>query len=168
MIDACRSRQLLDLLQFYVGFEINEHTGAALSKDEMLARHYNRIQLLQRHCFKAFPEEMREFALANIGAVETRDSLQQHLAKLSKTQELEILRKVRVVPEDDDPNVEVGGRVLVRPPARLERSHNLLPCSVFGMLKVLLYVQHRCPRNIQCSCRSTSRIFCFSSVFLFG
>jgi hypothetical protein len=101
-------QQLLDLLQFYVGFEINEHTGVALSRDEMLARHYNRIQLLQRHSYKMFPELMREFALANIGAIETRDGLAMHLMKLSQNELVELMRKVRVLPEDDDPNAEVG------------------------------------------------------------
>ena len=37
--------QLLDLLKFYEGFEINEHTGAALQHDDILQRHCSRLQV---------------------------------------------------------------------------------------------------------------------------
>ena len=39
--------QLLEVLKFYAGFEINEQTGEALTDDEMIDIHYNRITSLQ-------------------------------------------------------------------------------------------------------------------------
>jgi intron-binding protein aquarius len=92
--------QLLDLLKFYQDFEINEHTGVPLSRDEMLARHYGRLQLLQRHAFNLFPDSMKDFALANIGAIENRDALFAHLAAMPKEQLAQLLQKVRLMPAD--------------------------------------------------------------------
>jgi len=92
--------QLLDLLKFYQDFEINEHTGVSLSRDEMLARHYGRLQLLQRHAFNLFPDTMKDFALANIGAIENRDSLFAQLATMTKDQLTVLLQKVRLMPKD--------------------------------------------------------------------
>ena len=40
-------RQLLEVLKFYAGFEINEQTGEALTDSEMINKHYNRITSLQ-------------------------------------------------------------------------------------------------------------------------
>jgi hypothetical protein len=41
--------QLLDLLKFYEGFEINEHTGAALQHDDILQRHCSRLQVRRQY-----------------------------------------------------------------------------------------------------------------------
>lgn len=92
--------QLLDLLKFYQDFEINEHTGVSLSRDEMLARHYGRLQLLQRHAFTLFPDSMKDFALANIGAIENRDALFAQLSAMTKDQLALLMQKVRLMPKD--------------------------------------------------------------------
>lgn len=41
------SLQLLDMLKFYTGFEINDQTGNALTQKEMTTLHYDRITSLQ-------------------------------------------------------------------------------------------------------------------------
>lgn len=41
------SFQLLDMLKFYTGFEINDQTGNALTENEMTTIHYDRITSLQ-------------------------------------------------------------------------------------------------------------------------
>lgn len=41
------SLQLLDMLKFYTGFEINDQTGNALTEKEMTTLHYDRITSLQ-------------------------------------------------------------------------------------------------------------------------
>ncbi|KAK2517184.1 Aqr [Columba livia] len=66
--------QLLDMLKFYTGFEINDQTGNALTENEMTTIHYDRITSLQRTAFAHFPE-LYDFALSNVAAVDTRDSL---------------------------------------------------------------------------------------------
>ncbi|KFV10446.1 Intron-binding protein aquarius, partial [Tauraco erythrolophus] len=74
--------QLLDMLKFYTGFEINDQTGNALTENEMTTIHYDRITSLQRAAFAHFPE-LYDFALSNVAAVDTRDSLVKLFEPLS-------------------------------------------------------------------------------------
>ncbi len=48
--------QLIDLLRFYQGYEINDQTGTQLSDDEVLQAHSTRLQALQRLVFKQVPK----------------------------------------------------------------------------------------------------------------
>lgn len=48
--------QLLDMLKFYTGFEINDQTGNALTENEMTTIHYDRITSLQVKCLGAWME----------------------------------------------------------------------------------------------------------------
>ncbi|XP_029585739.1 RNA helicase aquarius isoform X2 [Salmo trutta] len=74
--------QLLDMLKFYTGFEINDQTGNALTEKEMTTLHYDRITSLQRAAFAHFPE-LQDFALSNVAAVDTRESLTKQFGHLS-------------------------------------------------------------------------------------
>ncbi|XP_078089396.1 RNA helicase aquarius isoform X3 [Mustelus asterias] len=74
--------QLLEMLKFYSGFEINDQTGNALTENEMTTIHYDRITSLQRAAFAHFPE-LHDFALSNVAAVDTRESLVRHFGSLS-------------------------------------------------------------------------------------
>ncbi|XP_060117192.1 RNA helicase aquarius isoform X1 [Heteronotia binoei] len=74
--------QLLDMLKFYTGFEINDQTGNALTENEMTTIHYDRITSLQRAAFAHFPE-LYNFALSNVSAVDTQDSLVKLFGPLS-------------------------------------------------------------------------------------
>ncbi|XP_034693075.1 RNA helicase aquarius-like [Vitis riparia] len=74
--------QLVDLLQFYEGFEINDHVGTQLNDDEVLQSHYDRLQSFQLLAFKKIPK-LRELALANIGGIHRRADLSKRLSVLS-------------------------------------------------------------------------------------
>jgi intron-binding protein aquarius len=74
--------QLLDMYRFYLGFEIDDHTGASLSDEDMMTAHYDRLQRLQRLAFKHVPE-LRELALSHCAAIEKRPALLRHLQSLS-------------------------------------------------------------------------------------
>uniref|UniRef100_A0A8C5CE19 Aquarius intron-binding spliceosomal factor n=1 Tax=Gadus morhua TaxID=8049 RepID=A0A8C5CE19_GADMO len=74
--------QLLDMLKFYTGFEINDQTGNALTQKEMTTLHYDRITSLQRAAFAHFPE-LLDFALSNVASVDTRESLTKQFGRLS-------------------------------------------------------------------------------------
>ncbi|XP_065627789.1 uncharacterized protein LOC112022995, partial [Quercus suber] len=74
--------QLVDLLQFYEKFEINDHVGTQLTDDEVLQSHYDRFQSFQLLAFKKIPK-LRELALANIGAINKRADLSKKLSELS-------------------------------------------------------------------------------------
>eukprot|EP00066_Takifugu_rubripes_P001547 XP_003962796.1 PREDICTED: intron-binding protein aquarius [Takifugu rubripes] len=74
--------QLLDMLKFYTGFEINDQTGNALTQKEMTTIHYEKITSLQRAAFVHFPD-LQDFALSNVAAVDTRESLNKIFGNLS-------------------------------------------------------------------------------------
>nr|POE51333.1 intron-binding protein aquarius [Quercus suber] len=74
--------QLVDLLQFYEKFEINDHVGTQLTDDEVLQSHYDRFHSFQLLAFKKIPK-LRELALANIGAINKRADLSKKLSELS-------------------------------------------------------------------------------------
>uniref|UniRef100_A0A8C6Z0D4 RNA helicase aquarius n=1 Tax=Nothoprocta perdicaria TaxID=30464 RepID=A0A8C6Z0D4_NOTPE len=74
--------QLLDMLKFYAGFEINDQTGNALTENEMTTIHYDRITSLQKAAFAHFPE-LYDFALSNVAAVDARESLVKFFGPLS-------------------------------------------------------------------------------------
>lgn len=67
---------------FYTGFGINDQTGNALTEKEMTTLHYNRITSLQKAAFAHFPE-LQDFALSNVGAVDTQESLTKQFGHLS-------------------------------------------------------------------------------------
>ncbi|CAH1791178.1 unnamed protein product [Owenia fusiformis] len=89
--------QLLDMLKFYAGFEINEQTGEALTDDEMTDIHYDQITSLQKAAFKNFPE-LHKFALANVASIDTRETLVKHFAPLSTTKLHEIATYLHLLP----------------------------------------------------------------------
>lgn len=93
--------QLVDLLQFYEGFEINDHIGTQLTDDEVLQSHYDRLQSFQLLAFKKVPK-LRAVALANIGAINKRNDLSKKLSVLS-SEELKdlVCKKLKLVSTDD-------------------------------------------------------------------
>ena len=74
--------QLVDMFRFYLGFEIDDHTGAPLSDDDVAMAHYERLQRLQRLAFKHIPE-LRELALSSCSVIEKRGALTRYLQALS-------------------------------------------------------------------------------------
>lgn len=74
--------QLVDLLQFYERFEINDYYGTQLTDDEVVRSHYERFQAFQLLAFKKIPK-LRELALSNVGAIHKRADLSKKLSVLS-------------------------------------------------------------------------------------
>ncbi|XP_058194691.1 uncharacterized protein LOC131311286 [Rhododendron vialii] len=74
--------QLVNLLQFYERFEIDDRLGRQMTDDEVLQSHYNRLQAFQLLAYKKIPK-LRELALANIGAINRRSDLSKKLSVLS-------------------------------------------------------------------------------------
>ncbi len=54
-------RKLVDVLKFYQGFEINDHTGEALSDNDMLSLHYGKMSALQLVAYTEFAEQLRKY-----------------------------------------------------------------------------------------------------------
>lgn len=78
-------QQLLGILRYYENFEIDDTTGAPLSRRDITDLHYDRLQLLQRVCFQEFPDNaaLRQLTMMNVSALDTRDALQQHFGTLN-------------------------------------------------------------------------------------
>ncbi|KAB2627442.1 intron-binding protein aquarius-like [Pyrus ussuriensis x Pyrus communis] len=93
--------QLVDLLQFYEGFEINDHVGTQLTDDEVLQSHYERVQSFQLLAFKKVPK-LQELALANIGSIDKRNDLSKKLSVLSPGELKNLVcSKLKLVSRDD-------------------------------------------------------------------
>ncbi|XP_036398844.1 RNA helicase aquarius [Megalops cyprinoides] len=90
--------QLLDMLKFYTGFEINDQTGIALTENEMTSLHYEQILSLQRAAFAHFPE-LQDFALSNVAAVDTRESLTKQFSHLSPNTLHQVASYLCLLPE---------------------------------------------------------------------
>ncbi|KAK3818811.1 MAG: aquarius [Benniella sp.] len=99
--------QLLDILAFYVGFEINGHTGLALTKEDMIEIHASRLSKLQRIAFTHFKDELLDLAMTNLGTIENRKSLQQHFNNLSQEQLVQLCQLLHIrTSKITDPNAE--------------------------------------------------------------
>ncbi|KAL8542173.1 hypothetical protein ACS0TY_003147 [Phlomoides rotata] len=93
--------QLVDLLQYYEGFEIDDHQGRQMTDDEVLQAHYRRLQAFQLLAFKKIPK-LREVALANIGAINRRADLAKKLSVLSPEELRDLVcTKLKLVSKDD-------------------------------------------------------------------
>ncbi|XP_031379530.1 RNA helicase aquarius isoform X2 [Punica granatum] len=93
--------QLVDLLQFYEGFEINDHVGTQLTDDEVLQSHYDRMQSFQLLAFKKVPK-LQELALANVGAIHKRIDLSKKLSVLTPEELKELVcSKLKLVSKED-------------------------------------------------------------------
>ncbi|KDP40504.1 hypothetical protein JCGZ_24503 [Jatropha curcas] len=94
--------QLVDLLQFYERFEINDHSGTQLTDDEVLQSHYDRFQAFQLLAFKKIPK-LRELALSNIGAIHKRADLSKKLSVLSPEELKDLVCCKLKLASDKDP-----------------------------------------------------------------
>lgn len=94
--------QLVDLLRFYEGFEINDHTGAQLTEEEFVALHTAKLSHLQNLLFKDVPK-LRELAMAHVAAVEKRSELQKHLRRLPDEDLFDLVTSKLHLVDGDDP-----------------------------------------------------------------
>jgi intron-binding protein aquarius len=74
--------QLTDLVRSYQAFQINDHTGAHLTDEDVSLAHAERITQLQRLVFKHVPKLM-ELALSTVSSLEKRTTLQRYLEMLT-------------------------------------------------------------------------------------
>ncbi|KAL4586293.1 hypothetical protein LXL04_010929 [Taraxacum kok-saghyz] len=93
--------QLVDLLQYYENFEIDDNLGRQMTDDEVLQSHYDRFQAFQLLSFKKIPK-LQTLALANIGSINKRADLSKKLSQLS-TPDLRdlVCNKLKLVSKSD-------------------------------------------------------------------
>lgn len=93
------------MLKFYSRFEISDETGDPLTDHDMTQIHYNRITSLQKAAFAKFPD-LRNFSLANVASVDTRETLLKHFGSLSKEKLRDIATYLNLVPSTDEETQE--------------------------------------------------------------
>lgn len=77
--------QMLDILQFYLRFEINTTTNEELTIDELSIEHYNRISNLQKIVFKELPQ-FKDFYLSTVSQIDSRTNLLKFFKDLTLDQ----------------------------------------------------------------------------------
>lgn len=73
--------QLMDMLEMYIEFEINDQTGEALTLHDRIDLHYNKIAALQKVIFQQF-SDLQDFSIANVASIDTRAALKKHFSLL--------------------------------------------------------------------------------------
>jgi hypothetical protein len=51
------------MMEFYLVFEIDDHSGKELSFEEVESRHYSRVSVLQKIAFKYFKDSLLDMSL---------------------------------------------------------------------------------------------------------
>lgn len=100
--------QLVEMLKFYIRYDVDDVTGQPLSRKEVCfrhsllvpskfrllylinendhfevaERHHKHVMKLQRTAFRYFKETMSDFALLNVGNVDTRGALLKQFSKM--------------------------------------------------------------------------------------
>uniref|UniRef100_A0A915IU13 Intron-binding protein aquarius n=1 Tax=Romanomermis culicivorax TaxID=13658 RepID=A0A915IU13_ROMCU len=76
--------QLLEILEFYARFEIDDNKGEALKDEDVIRIHYNEIANLQKVVLKSFKEDLKEFYLSNVSSLDTKNSLLKNFSDLKQ------------------------------------------------------------------------------------
>jgi len=77
-------KDLLQNLELYTNFEINDQSGLPLTRLEMNQKHATGLQELQKLAFQHFLPELRQFSLSPLSANETREALVKTFSVLTE------------------------------------------------------------------------------------
>ena len=114
--------QLVETLRYYMSFEVNDLTGEPLSKQEMIAAHYDRMIRLQKCAFAKFPS-LRNLALSTVAKVDRREALLKHFKALSIDELTKLCTELNIKTLSSD-NKEIILEILVsyyeRRPSQLD------------------------------------------------
>ncbi|KAJ1567529.1 hypothetical protein HK096_009571, partial [Nowakowskiella sp. JEL0078] len=75
--DLLRFKQLFARASFYTRFEIEELTGTALTEENLIKKHYSNVKKLQRLAFAKYRDDLEDFALANVAAIDSPERIRQ-------------------------------------------------------------------------------------------
>jgi intron-binding protein aquarius len=104
--DGAPFRQLFEMLEHYFYFGLDNHTGQPLTDDEVQARRYRSLQLLQRLVYQHMSNvsdaeavrDCKEFALSAVGPLTTLTSLRQRVETLPTAVLTNVVKHLRLVP----------------------------------------------------------------------
>ncbi|KAJ3121537.1 hypothetical protein HK098_003602 [Nowakowskiella sp. JEL0407] len=75
--ESVKFKQLFARLQYYSRFPVDEISGEEMTKEQLIKRHYGIVKKLQRLAFLKYREELEEFSLANVGAVDEPERIRE-------------------------------------------------------------------------------------------
>ena len=84
--DNALLRDFYNLLKHFVNFVIDDHSGEALSTQEIYEAHCRDLAQLQRCCMKHFKDRLMILALSNYGSIEQRSELEGQLSSLDDSE----------------------------------------------------------------------------------
>lgn len=125
--------QLVKRMCFYSDFEIDEHTGAALTEADVASRHGQTLSNLQKVAFKSFPS-LKDLALSNHGTIESRDALKAALHPLPSSELRKLCTYLAVMPSvgGDDESDDVLREALIQ-------RHETRPSNLSALAEMPLY-----------------------------
>lgn len=97
-----KAQKLLDMVEDYLHFEVDDITCAPLSKQDIMERCNARISQLQQLAFAEFPEKLRGLVFSSMGELSKRAELARHFALLSKSELLLLARKLALFHDKDE------------------------------------------------------------------
>ncbi|KAJ3096445.1 hypothetical protein HDU96_000766 [Phlyctochytrium bullatum] len=74
--------EMLERLEFYVYFQIDNISGQGLDSAEFLQAHYNKIQKFQRTLYARFRDDLEDLALVAPSKIDSKESLFKHFSTL--------------------------------------------------------------------------------------
>jgi len=93
--------QLLDTIDSYVHFEINDHTGKALTVQDRMSLQSEKIHKLQQLAFTDYKVELRDLIFSSLGELGKVDVLERYLKLLDDSKLIELAEKIGCIPPDD-------------------------------------------------------------------
>lgn len=93
--------RLVDLLRFYLNFEVDDHSGLPMTDEEVIVAHHFKMRQFQQICFK-YNKKLCALSLSHCGAIENRNDLIRHLGVLD-IDELHhlVTRQLKLISPDD-------------------------------------------------------------------
>jgi len=89
--------KLLEILKFYINFEINEENGEPISQITLLKHHYENINLMQSVAFQLFPEKLSRIYLKNISLIDNQQNINDMLDLLTYDEVFTFAKKLNLL-----------------------------------------------------------------------
>ncbi len=101
-IDFKKLKKLLDQVDDYLRFELDDLTGQALTNQDLMERCNSRISQLQQLAFADYSEKLRGLMFSSLGELVKHTELSRHFAVLGKDELLSIAKKLAVYNDNDE------------------------------------------------------------------
>ena len=88
----------LEVLEHFLHFEINDHTGHPIAERQVGELHVAKFQTLQRLCFEEFHEQLSELALIDIATASGVDYLRKTMSPLTTEALKSLCEKTALIP----------------------------------------------------------------------